>query len=327
MRSLLWCAACLGGASALLHSPAALHRRPRLPSLRAPRLRSEAAAGEPEPADETRGMYDAAEEATANIENEGARRRRLNELAGMVPIELQVLQQQLAAVRDLPRIRDDVEIDGRVRSGGEVLEDDVSREPSFRRLFTHETWERYTGRSPLRRWARGLRMWRFSLVSRAIFPVCLVVAAWSSLVALLLPVLAPSIAARAAGMWIPLSLQGTAIGLLVVFRTNNAYRRLEEAREQWGKLIYLLREVTTKASVCLGYDASAEVCRYLCAFMWSLRDKLRDGEERDDILSLLLGEEELEWVLSQRSRPIAILSRVRAPEAARTAALSAARAG
>ena len=48
------------------------------------------------------------------------------------------------------------------------------------------------------------------------------------------------IAARAAQMWIPLSLQGTAIGLLLVFRTNNAYLRLAEAREQWGKLLMLL---------------------------------------------------------------------------------------
>jgi putative membrane protein len=112
-------------------------------------------------------------------------------------------------------------------------------------------------------------------------------------------------------MWIPLSLQGTAIGLLLVFRTNNAYVRLAEAREQWGKLLMLLREMTTKTSVALGYGVTCEACRYLCAFTWSLRDKLRDGEVRNDILNLLLGKEEAEWVASQRSRPLAILSRLR----------------
>lgn len=73
----------------------------------------------------------------------------------------------------------------------------------------------------------------------------------------------------------------------------------------------LLREVATKASCALPYDATCELCRYLCAFAWSLRDKLRDGEVRDDILSLLLNEEELCWISLQRSRPLAVLSRIR----------------
>ena len=34
-------------------------------------------------------------------------------------------------------------------------------------------------------------------------------------------------------MALPLSLQGGAIGLVLVFRTNNAYARLEEARDMW----------------------------------------------------------------------------------------------
>ena len=46
--------------------------------------------------------------------------------------------------------------------------------------------------------------------------------------------------------------------------------------------------MANKAACALPYDATCETCRYLCAFTWSLRDKLRDGEMRDDILSLLL---------------------------------------
>ena len=82
------------------------------------------------------------------------------------------------------------------------------------------------------RWAKALSQWRLSMVSRAIFPCVMAVFVWAYTVAKLLPVIAPAVAARAAQMWIPLSLQGTAIGLLLVFRTNNAYLRLAEAREQ-----------------------------------------------------------------------------------------------
>lgn len=225
------------------------------------------------------------------------------------PIDIQILQKQLQSVRNLPRIVDYEFAEEGMRQ--DVLLDNANREPSFRRLFTHETWSRYTGRSPLERIVRNFKLWRCSSVSRAIFPVVLIIFAWSFSVAYMLPRLAPRVATCATQMWIPISLQGTAIGLLLVFRTNNAYRRLEEAREQWGRLLMLLREVATKASCALPYDATCELCRYLCAFAWSLRDKLRDGEVRDDILSLLLNEEELCWIGLQRSRPLAVLSRIR----------------
>jgi len=225
------------------------------------------------------------------------------------PIDIQILQQQLQAVRNLKRVEDDVMIGGQLRT--DILDDDSSKEPGFRRLFTHETWARYTGEAPLARWRRNMVYWRFSSVTRAVIPLCLWVFAFSLAVTTALPAFAPGFAKRAASMWIALSLQGTAIGLLMVFRTNEAYRRLAEAREQWGKLLMLLREVSTKASVSLPYDATCEVARYLCAFTWSLRDKLRDGDTRDDILSTLLPPAECAWVLSQRSRPLAILSRIR----------------
>ena len=225
------------------------------------------------------------------------------------PIDIQILQQQLQAVRNLPR-HTDVEL----MSGTGLLDpllDNESREPSFRRLFTHDTWRRYYGRTAKARWLRTLSMWRFSMIMRTIMPCVFAVFMWAFAIAALLPILVPTVVARAASMWIPLSLQGSAIGLLLVFRTNNAYLRLAEAREQWGKLLMLVRSVATKVSVATEYDVTCEACRYLCAFTWTLRDKLRDGEVREDILSLLLGKEEAGWISTQRSRPLAILGRLR----------------
>ena len=56
----------------------------------------------------------------------------------------------------------------------------------------------------------------------------------------------------------------------------------------WGNLIYLSREVVTKTTVALEYRATCEVCKYLCALTWSLRDKLRSSNLSDDILKTLL---------------------------------------
>ena len=226
-------------------------------------------------------------------------------------IDLQILQRQLAAVRNLPRIAANTQgpLDGKIRTreNPSVIVDDKSKVPSYRRLFTHETWERYTCQAPLKRWWRTMADWRFSKVSTSIMPEVLFSFVWALFVSKLLRMLvATKLLALTSEMWVPLSLQGTAIGLMLVFRTNSAYVRLDEAREKWGKLLMLLREIAIKASVSLPIDVVCNVCRYLCAFSWSLRDKLRDGDTRDDILCLLLSDKEAAWVRTQRSRPLAI---------------------
>ena len=133
------------------------------------------------------------------------------------PIDIQILQGNLQAVRDLPRI-----------TGDAVPEDAESSciEPSFRRLFTHATWKRHTGRPAHRRWATTISSWPHSSITQAILPSVAACFLWALGVASGLPMLLPIVAKTAAQMWIPLSLQGTAIGLLLVFRTNNAYLRL-----------------------------------------------------------------------------------------------------
>ncbi len=48
------------------------------------------------------------------------------------------------------------------------------------------------------------------------------------------------------------SLTGSALGLLLVFRTNSAYQRLYEARQIWGQLTNTIREMSllVQSSVC-----------------------------------------------------------------------------
>ena len=79
------------------------------------------------------------------------------------PIDIQILQSQLQAVRELPRYLYS-------SSGSDsptpfyfdprtLRYDEKHREPSFRRLFTHDTWKRYTGRPAHQRWTSSLAAW------------------------------------------------------------------------------------------------------------------------------------------------------------------------
>jgi len=64
------------------------------------------------------------------------------------------------------------------------------------------------------------------------------------------------------------SLTGSALGLLLVFRTNSAYQRLYEARQIWGQLTNTIREMSllVHSSVCglklLMYDALLKLLMY-----------------------------------------------------------------
>ena len=245
---------------------------------------------------------------TGESANKSSAKVRDPRLDGLAPIDVQVLQNQLDSVRKLPRIRESLE-KAQLRMRNDFSFYESRKEPSFRRLFTHATWEYHTGRSLLFRWRGVLANWRISSVLRNVGPAVALISAWSAAVSLVLPHgLGPG---KTSAMGLALSLQGAAIGLLLVFRTNNAYSRLEVAREQWGDLIYLSREIVSKCVTALDYPVVCAVCRYICAMTWSLRDKLRDAEERDDILRTLLSKDDRKWVISQRSQPLALLIRIR----------------
>jgi len=202
----------------------------------------------------------------------------------------------------------------------------VTGEPSFTRLFSHETWRTYSGVSPAERWMRSARTWRHSTIWSAIWPLCLFAAVWAyaiaSLPVLLLPRTSP----------LPLMLMGSAIGLLLVFRTNNTYLRLAEARVLWAQAVFFCREIAQTTATALAFDsdvrdrrsaatAAARTCRLLAAWCWELakqltgppdiRDSNTAGVYSDEILQVLLPANEVEWLEDQRSRPAQILGLLR----------------
>jgi hypothetical protein len=144
----------------------------------------------------------------------------------------------------------------------------ISGEPSYTRLFDHKTWKQYTGRPPFRRWFAAIRTWRHSTILTALWPIMLAASAWAFLVASLPTRWLPRTAAG------PHGLIGSAIGLLLVFRTNNTYQRLSEARLLWGRAVFLCREIAQNAATALLFDpdvpcpteakrAAADTCRYV----------------------------------------------------------------
>ena len=191
-----------------------------------------------------------------------------------------------------------------------------SGEPSFTQLFNHDDWQKYTGKPPLARWARAVVTWSDSTILRSLWPISTAAALWAfavcSLPVYLLPRTSP----------VPMSLFGQALGLLLVFRTQNSYLRLGEARTLWSQCVYLCREIAQTSCVALLFDeevgerpeareAAARVCRYLAAMSWELNAKLTGPTLKNDVLEALLPEKEAAWMARQRSRPLQLLRSLR----------------
>jgi putative membrane protein len=77
-----------------------------------------------------------------------------------------------------------------------------------------------------------------------------------------------------------ISLLGTLLSLLLVFRTNTAYDRFWEGRKQWGSLVNQSRSFAMIMHALLPKDAESErvyFAKYLSGFAFSLKGHLRDN--------------------------------------------------
>eukprot|EP00933_Yihiella_yeosuensis_P017233 TRINITY_DN14453_c0_g1_i1.p1 TRINITY_DN14453_c0_g1~~TRINITY_DN14453_c0_g1_i1.p1 ORF type:complete len:422 (+),score=70.78 TRINITY_DN14453_c0_g1_i1:23-1267(+) len=222
------------------------------------------------------------------------------------------------------------------RTGG----DDVSVQPLLRssgrltvtRLWSHEDWAKYC--SMQGRWLDALQEWPHStVVQRTALPTLLLLV-FTTLVATVNRFLHPGgfISWRMALPMAPLTLSGGSLALLLVFRTNQAYDRLKEARQHWGNMVRVTREVQQLLVAHIDFEAGLaksyngdltedEVCslvaRYLAVLVWVLRARLtspKAGLGNDEIaVEALLPEHEGKWLLATRltAQPGAVLLRLR----------------
>jgi ion channel-forming bestrophin family protein len=114
---------------------------------------------------------------------------------------------------------------------------------------------------------------------------------------------------------IPISLFGSAIGIIVAFRNQSAYARWWEARMLWGALVNnsrsLARQVTTVMMPLSDAEASdlkayqKRLVYHEIAYVIALRQHLRGLEPWEEIAPLL-SEQELSALRDQKNVPLAI---------------------
>jgi ion channel-forming bestrophin family protein len=109
------------------------------------------------------------------------------------------------------------------------------------------------------------------------------------------------------------TLIGTALGLLLVFRTNSSYDRFWEGRKQWGAIVNETRNLARASSVLLAADPALvrELARWTVSFAWATKHQLR-SERGLGPLGPSLPPKELQDVLAAAHTPLAVSRRMSA---------------
>lgn len=107
------------------------------------------------------------------------------------------------------------------------------------------------------------------------------------------------------------ALTGTALGLLLVFRTNAAYDRFWEGRKLWGSIVNDCRNLARTGSIHLAGDPglASSVLRWTIAFPWSVMHQLRGGTGLGPIAQELPADE-TSAVLAANHGPLAVACRI-----------------
>jgi predicted membrane chloride channel (bestrophin family) len=203
----------------------------------------------------------------------------------------------------------------------------ISEGSSYTRLWTHSTWKHH-GKGPLIRYSRHILGWSASTTASRILPTVLVAALWAAVVSI-------ATRTRLGGSLVGGSLQlGAAastsistlaapLALLLTLRANASMARLLEARQAWGRLVLNGRSLASLLHVYLMSPSSSNrhedhaaailAARYLSIMGWILKAKVRGetDESQREVLSTMLPTQEVNWLLSQTNRPVAITSRLR----------------
>lgn len=147
----------------------------------------------------------------------------------------------------------------------------ISSGTSISQLFDQDKWERH--RHINRYWRNLTQMLGSTVFARVLLPV-LALTAHAALVALL--------GLSAPAIMFPVQLLGTAVGLLLVFRTNQSYARFSEGRQAWGQLVATSRDVARLASCYMRRETRAKVCALLVVHALLLKAHLRQGRTREN---------------------------------------------
>jgi ion channel-forming bestrophin family protein len=161
-------------------------------------------------------------------------------------------------------------------------------------------------------WARNMRTLPRSMVLQRIASPLRFVLATTFIVLLLNHFIAlPRVSSLAH------TLLGSALGLLLVFRTNAAYDRFWESRKSWSIVTSECRQLATLACTFMTPEQALPMLSLIAAFPVCLKNYLRGGSEgaqKRDVRRLrsLLLPEEAACLFSVDNQPLYVLARLRA---------------
>lgn len=181
---------------------------------------------------------------------------------------------------------------------------------SYSKTWTLDDWEKHNSRT---RYFRYLVNFPHSRLLRRIIPQQAALLVWTIL-----------------SVWIedhffkrrqiPLSALGTIstfLGFLLTLRSNQGLSRLDEGRRLWSKVILNTREMSQLISAFV-YPVDKQLAlmlaRHVALFGWLLKSQLRFSKKDEvvDIVRVMLpNKEDADYVLSQRQKTVAVITRIR----------------
>ena len=104
---------------------------------------------------------------------------------------------------------------------------------------------------------------------------------------------------------------GTALGLLLVFRTNSSYDRFWEGRKLWGGIVNETRNLGRLATVHFSAEPALRnsVLRWTTAFAYATMHSLRHTKDIGPVQAQL-PKDEVDAVLSQPHTPLAVATKL-----------------
>ena len=99
------------------------------------------------------------------------------------------------------------------------------------------------------------------------------------------------------------SIVGTALGLLLVFRTNASYDRFWEGRKLWSTVVVACRDIISHAYVHLDKSFHKKIANLVISYSISLKQHIQGESIIAEFQPFLNDESDLEKVVTQRNAP------------------------
>jgi putative membrane protein len=185
--------------------------------------------------------------------------------------------------------------------------------PSMTTTWSFDDWKIHTSRW---RYLNYIRTFPTSRLFRRIAPQLGILFVWSCVASWACAREVPMMT-RAVLSLTPLSLVSTFVAALLTLRSNQGLSRLNEGRLALGQVVLYTRDMAQMiASYIYPKDPAIGLksARHIAIFSWLLKEFLRGKEVNgsdDDLIYTMLDPVDANYVLQQRKKPVAVVTRLR----------------